>query len=136
MMLLLNFLVSVVLAPAVLAGVTHFTLKDPMLVILAAVLSALSGLVCVWDVVIRPGPKLGADYRVPSPKNYLLINFVAYAFVIPFIVGVLLWAKSEFARVNDPYIIKVAWVVIIVGCCLWVPQSKEGPDSGVPLGTD
>jgi hypothetical protein len=136
MMLLLNFLVSVVLAPAVLAGVTHLTVKDPMLVIIVAVLSALSGLMNVWDVVIRPGPKLGADYRVPSPKNYLLISLVAYAVVIPFVLAVALWVRSEYGDKGDRVMMRMIWMVIVGLGCLWVPQSKEGPDSGEPLGTD
>lgn len=137
MMLVLNFLVSVVLAPAVVAGVAHFTVKDPTLVKLSAVLSALSGLVCVWDVVIRRGPKLGMDWRFPSPQNYLLITLVVYGLVVPFIVGVGLWVRTEF--VTPPYRAALTfflWFLTLVLSCLWVPHSKHGPDSGVPLSTD
>lgn len=132
MMLVLNALVSLVLAPTVLAGVAYFTTKDQTLAILSAVLSVLSGLVCVWDVVIRRGPKLGADWRMPEPKNYLLLNLVAYLLVIPFITGVLVWAQREFGK-EGPKPLHWLWLLIMIGACLWVPKSKEGPDAGVPL---
>lgn len=135
MMLILNFLVSVVLAPAVLAGVAYVTTKDQTLAVLSAVLSALSGLVALWDVVIRRGPKLGADWRVPHPKNFALINLVVYALVIPFIVGVFMWAVAEFGKA-PPQRHYWLWLLILIPACLWVPKSKEGPDAGEPLGTD
>jgi hypothetical protein len=88
------------------------------LVALVALLAALSGFMKVVDLVIRPGPKLGADYYLPKRGEYLQKVAGRHLFTVPIVVGLLVFLPP-FIHVST---IEFRYLFQLLACVIWVPH--------------
>lgn len=136
------FLLLVVVIPAAY-GVTawhafqHSTLDPIGMGATAAVLAAVAGVVQFWDLVIRPGPKLGADWHAPDVKDFLTRAGIAHLLIMP-IAANGLFSQFPLDDSDIPFGYIGAWGVggLFFGAyCLTNPGGPGGPATGTPLTT-
>jgi hypothetical protein len=141
--LVLSCIFLVGLVPAAYCGMAyeifhHHPERDRVVLAgVAAVLAALSGLVQTWDVAIRPGPKLGADWRFRGVNDYLSRTGVYHLVAMPVLAGGLdfiLWNLRSDTWIGS--IPLITWGLFFLFFCGSTPIDREGPHAGVPLSSE